>query len=148
MKRGILPPTYFMIFLILSIIFHFILPIKKIIPTPVKYFGILPIVFGIIINIWADQLFKKKKTTVNPHEKPSYFETKGPFSFSRHPMYMGMAAILFGVSILLGSIIAFIFPIIFIIITETRFISLEEKNCEKTFGERYKQYRKKVRRWI
>ncbi|MDD5173200.1 MAG: methyltransferase, partial [Patescibacteria group bacterium] len=65
------------------------------------------------MNIWTDNIFKKGKTTVKPHEKPSTLIVSGPFRLSRHPMYLGMAAILFGVSILLGSLTLFIFPIIF-----------------------------------
>ena len=148
MKSKILPPTYFIVLLLLSIGLHFVFPIKKIIFPPYTYLGILLIIFGIVINIWADALFKKSKTTVKPHEKPISLETSGPFHISRHPMYLGMAAILLGVSVMLGSLIPFLFLIIFIIIMETKFILIEEKNLEKTFGKKYLDYKKKVRRWI
>ena len=106
------------------------------------------IIFGIVINIGADALFKKAKTTVKPHEMPSYLEVKGPFQISRHPMYLGMAAILFGTAILLGSLITFIFPVFLAILMDIIFITEEEQNLEKVFGEQYLDYRKKVRRWI
>ena len=106
------------------------------------------IIFGIILNIWADALFKKRKTTVKPHEKPTSFEISGPFRISRHPMYLGMAAILLGTSIILGSLISFLFPIIFIILMEIMFIRIEEKNLEKVFGKKYLDYKRKVRRWV
>ena len=148
MKNKILPPTYFMIFLLLSAGLHFIFPIKRLIFTPYTYSGTILIVLGIILNIWSDQLLKKKKTTVKPFEKPTSLETSGPFKISRHPMYLGMASVLLGVSIVLGSLITFIFPIIFIITAEKMFISVEEKNLEKTFGKKYLDYKNKVRKWI
>ena len=148
MKNKILPPRYFIIFLLLTIGLHFIFPIKKIIFPQYTYLGWLLIMFGIILNIWSDLLFKRKKTTVKPHKTPSSLEISGPFRISRHPMYLGMAAILLGVSVMLGSLISFLFSIIFIIIMETKFISMEEKNLEKTFGKRYVDYKRKVRRWI
>ena len=148
MKTKIMPPTYFMILLFLSIGFHFVLPIKKIIYAPYSYLGILLIFFGIAINIWADYIFKKRKTTVKTHKMPTHFETAGPFSITRHPMYLGMAAALFGVGIYLGSLITFLCPIIFIILMEALFIPAEEKNLEKIFGEKYLNYKRKVRRWI
>ena len=104
--------------------------------------------FGIILNIWSDLLFKKKKTTVKPHKTPSLLVISGPFRISRHPMYLGMVAILLGTAILHGTLITFLFPIIFIILMEIVFISTEEKNLEKAFGEKYLNYKKKVRRWI
>lgn len=143
-----MPPTFFIIFLILSIILHFIIPIKKIICPPYTHFGGFLILFGVVLNIWADSLFKKRKTTVKPHKIPTFLETSGPFKISRHPMYLGMAAILLGVTIIYGTLITFLFPIAFIILIEIKFIPIEEKNMEKAFGKRYFDYKKKVRRWI
>lgn len=148
MISKILPPTYFFVLLLLSIGFHFIFPVMKIIQSPYTYFGIILIVFGTVINIWADSLFKKNKTTVKPHEKPTSFEATGPFRISRHPMYLGMAAILLGLAIFLGSLITFIFPVFFIILMEIMFIPFEEKNLEKAFRKDYLNYKEKVRRWI
>jgi len=148
MKKQIMPPTYFLIFLTLSILLHFIFQIKKIIFYPYSQIGWLFIIFGGILNIWADRLFKKNKTTVKPKEKSTKFITNGPFKISRHPMYLGMIAILLGTAIIHGSLIGFIFPIIFIIIIETLFIPLEEKIMEKTFKRKYLDYKNKVRRWI
>ncbi len=101
MKNKILPPTYFLMSLALIIGLHFIFPITRIIPLPYNWFGIFLIVFGGVINIWTDNIFKKEKTTVKPYEKPSILIVSGPFRFSRNPMYFGMAVILLGVTVLL-----------------------------------------------
>jgi len=137
-----------MVLLLLSIGLNFLLPIKQILYSPYTYLGIMPILFGIVINIWADALFKKRSTTVKPHETPTYFETSGPFRISRHPMYLGMVAILLGVAVLLGSLTSFLSPVLFITLMDKIFIPMEERNMEKTFGDKYMDYKKKVRRWI
>jgi protein-S-isoprenylcysteine O-methyltransferase Ste14 len=59
-----------------------------------------------------------------------------------------MAITLFGVSILTGSLVTFIFPLLFIILTEIFVIPTEEKNLERKFGKRYLEYKKQVRRWL
>ena len=146
--RKIMPTTYFIVFLLLSLGCHFVFPIIRFIFSPYNYLGFGLIIFGIIINLWTDLLFKKKQTTVKPHEMPSFFVTTGPFKLSRHPMYLGMLSILLGLAIFLGSLITFVFPVIFIIIMEKRFIPLEEKNLEKKFGNKYTDYKKRARRWI
>jgi len=79
---------------------------------------------------------------------PNFFVASGPFKLSRHPMYLGMMSILLGFAISQGSLIPFVFPVIFIIIMEKRFILLEEKNLEKKFDNQYIDYKKRVRRWI
>ena len=148
MKNKILPPTYFLIFLALIAGLHFIFPITKIIHSPYNWLGIVLIIFGSAVNLWADSIFKKEKTTVKPHEKPSVLIVSGPFRLSRHPMYLGMTAILFGIAILLGSLTSFILLVIFVILMQKLFIPTEEKNLEATFGQKYLDYKKKVRCWF
>jgi len=149
MKKGkILPPTYFYIFLLLAIGLHFILPIKKFIKTPYNYIGILLISTGTWLNIWADRLFKNKHTTVKPSEKSSFLIEEGPFVFSRNPMYLGMVIILFGLAVLLGSIMPFIMPFAFYILISITFIPQEENALEETFGQSFVEYKKRVRRWL
>ena len=135
-------------FILLSIILNFFFPIRRIIIQPYNYLGIILILFGLVIDVWAWVLFRREKTTLNPYKIPSRLETKSIFKISRNPMYLGMDIILLGVSVLLGSLITFIFPIIFIILIEKLFINLEEKNLERKFGKEYLDYKKEVRRWI
>jgi len=148
MKFKWMPTQYFFCLLVLAVITHFIIPIVKIIYSPYIYLGILFIILGVVFNLWADTLFKKNKTRVKPHESPTSLQTSGPFRISRNPMYLGMLIILIGVSILLGSLSTFLFPILFIVLMESIFISFEEKNLEKAFGEKYLEYKKSVRRWF
>ncbi len=144
----LMPTAYFVIILVLSITFHFIFPIKKIIYLPYNLFGIILIIFGFIINIWTDSLFKRHETTVKPHKAPRALIIKGPFLISRHPMYLGMLAVLLGIAILLGSLITFIFPVLFVILMEILFIKMEERILEREFRDKYREYKSKVRRWI
>ena len=148
MKRKIMPPTYFMILLVLSVIFHFLFRDSRIIFLPLGYIGLALVLFGIVINLWTDSMFKRKKTTVKPHETPSVMIKSGPFGISRHPMYLGMTSILIGACVFLGSWVTFVFPLVFVVIIETLFIPMEEKNLKKIFGKGYEDYRKTVRRWI
>lgn len=141
------PPTCFYLIFFLIIVFH-ILFLIIIIKPPFSYFGVIPLFIGILFNIWADKIFKTKKTTVKPNKNPTKLIMEGPFKISRHPMYFGMFIILFGIAIVLGSIILFIFPIIFIILMRIKYIPFEEEQLEKKFKHKYTAYKKRVRRWI
>jgi protein-S-isoprenylcysteine O-methyltransferase Ste14 len=148
MANRFMPPTYFAVLLLFSIGSHFTFPLLKFIFPPWNYIGMLVILFGIMLNLWTDSLFKNNKTTVKPHQMPAHFIDFGPFILSRHPMYLGMMSILLGTAIMLGSIITFAFPILFVLIMEKMFIPMEEKNLEKKFGSKYLNYKRRVRRWI
>jgi protein-S-isoprenylcysteine O-methyltransferase Ste14 len=103
---------------------------------------------GIGLNLWADKLFKKENTTVKPFLDPSALLSEGPFRFSRHPMYLGMVIALAGIAMVLGSLTAFLAPLAFFITMEIIFIPIEEKAMENIFGQKYLDYKKRVRQWL
>ncbi|MDH3267594.1 MAG: isoprenylcysteine carboxylmethyltransferase family protein [Ignavibacteria bacterium] len=146
--KKILPPTHFYIYLIIAIILHYTVPLIQIFNYPYYLIGFLFFIIGAVLNIWADQLLKKQKTTVKPNEKPTVLIETGAFKISRNPMYFGMAVILFGAGFILGSIISFIGVVLFVAAMEIAFIPMEEKNLSEQFGEEFEAYKKKVRRWI
>ena len=140
--------TYLIILLILSIWMSFALPISAVLYAPYTYFGAVIIGFGLAVAFWGRSLFVKGKTTLSPYELPTSLVTDGPFRISRNPMYLGMAAILLGAAVMLGTLVAFASPVLFVMIIGASFIPNEEQKLEKIFGERYRKYKKKVRRWI
>ncbi|MBN1455126.1 MAG: isoprenylcysteine carboxylmethyltransferase family protein [Methanomicrobia archaeon] len=149
MNAKLVPPTVFYTLLLLSVVSHIVVPTVMLIRPPYSFILGLPLIlFGACLNIWADALFKKRNTPVKPMEMPVAFVTDGPFRISRHPMYLGMAAILLGVAVLLGSILPFTFPILFVALMERLFVPLEEENLERAFGDDYRAYKQRVRRWI
>ena len=143
-----IPPLYFFVLLLVSIGLGVYLPVLKIVYSPFTYVGAAPIAIGVVLNLWADSLFRKNKTTVKPHLKPSALMASGVFRVSRNPMYLGMVLILFGVSICVGTITALVSPVLFFLISERQFIPLEEGAMENVFGERYLEYKQRVRRWL
>ena len=143
-----MPTTYFLVLLLLSIASYFFLPIAKFIHFPLNLIGIVPLIFGIVLNLRADAMFKKDETTVKPYLKPTVLQDKGPFAISRHPMYLGMFSILLGTAILLGVVTAVILSFVYVGLMEWIFMPTEEKNLQEAFGDQYLEYRKRVRRWI
>lgn len=146
--QKIMPTTYFIAMLVLSIVLHFIYPIKKVLYPPFTYTGFLLILFGAAINLWTDWLFKRHETPVKPYLEPESLITSGPFRISRHPMYLGMTSVLLGVTLVHGTVVTFPFPIFYVVLMEVLFIPFEEENLVKIFGKEYLDYKHKVRRWI
>jgi len=111
-----------------------------------RLLGIVPLAVGILLNIWADQLFKVADTTVKPYLPSKAFITDGPFALSRHPMYVGAVLMLAGLGVLLGTLTPFVVPPAVFVLLRVRFIGPEERNMERHFGEAYAEYRRRVRR--
>jgi protein-S-isoprenylcysteine O-methyltransferase Ste14 len=148
MMRKLLPPAYFLCTISLAVILHFSLPGRQILTSHWRLVGLAPLVIGVTLNLLADRAFKKHDTTVKPFEESTALVTDGVFGITRNPMYLGMVLILFGVSMLLGSAAPFAVVLILAALLDRVFIAPEEQKLQDTFGEQFRQYRKRVRRWI
>jgi protein-S-isoprenylcysteine O-methyltransferase Ste14 len=63
-------------------------------------------------------------------------------------MYVGFVALLMGCSILSGNLLSFLSPLFLFVILNWMFIPYEEEKMENTFGGKYLDYKKRVRRWL
>ena len=148
MKKKTLPPTYFLAAIVLAVALHFVLPGWQLLGFPWRLLGLLPLFVGIGFNLLADQTFKKHNTTVRPFEQSSALVTTGVFCITRNPMYLGMALILCGIALLLGSASPFAVVVVLPILFDRKFITAEEAMLDETFGDHFREYRNRVRKWI
>ena len=142
------PPSYLLIAIILIVIFHFTLPVTTLIPPPWTLLGIIPLAAGIVINVSADQTFHEVNTAVCPFEASSVLVTCGPYRFTRNPMYLGFTLVLFGVSMILGSLTPYVVVIAFALLMDRKFIRMEERKLAVTFGMQWEGYKTFTRRWL
>lgn len=105
---------------------------------------------GIILLLVAVGAFAQVGTTVNPI-RPSEADalvTDGLYRVSRNPMYLAMALILFGGAFLVGNLASFAAPVLFVWVITVSQIKPEERALEEVFGDAFRMYRQRTRRWI
>jgi protein-S-isoprenylcysteine O-methyltransferase Ste14 len=83
-----------------------------------------------------------------PGREPARLVSDGPFRFSRNPIYISLAVMYTGLSVAFNTFWPLAFLIFAIVIVDRKIILQEEKFLEKKFGEGYRSYKLKVRRWI
>ena len=113
-------------------------------------FGLVFLIIAVIIIILSINKFRAIKTTISPLKpnNTSSLVITGIYKHTRNPMYLGLLLILFSTALLLNNFISFlILPLFIIFITKNQILP-EEEALENMFGEKYKNYKKKVRRWI
>ena len=147
-KKILLPPEYFIFSILAVTILHFIIPIKILIEYPWNLLGLIPLIISGLLNLISDKQLKEANTTVKPFESSSNLITTGAYAITRNPMYLGMTLFLIGESIILGSVFPFLIPLLFGILMNEKFIKREERMLGEKFGNKYKIYKKNVRRWI
>jgi len=146
--KKVLPPTCFLGAIVLAALLHFLLPLHQLIVFPWRLLGLVPLVIGVVLNLLADRAFKKHGTTVKPFEESNTLVTGGVFGVTRNPMYLGMALILLGIALILGSVTPFAVVLLLIVLLDRSFISREEQMLADIFGDQFRQYRQRIRRWI
>lgn len=90
----------------------------------------------------------RHRTTVIPHHPVAQLVTTGIYRLTRNPMYTGMAVASIGGALLVGSY----WPLLTLpaaVLTVRRIvIEPEERYLAERFGQRYAEYRSRVRRWL
>lgn len=146
--KKLIPPILFLICIVGMVLVRNIITIKKIIPEPYNYIGVVFIAIGLIFTIKVRKQFDKTDTEIHTFKKPRKLVTTGLFKVSRNPIYLGFTISLLGVWMLLGTLLPILGCLLFILITNYWYIPHEERIMEKTFGLEYEIYKSKVRRWI
>jgi protein-S-isoprenylcysteine O-methyltransferase Ste14 len=93
-------------------------------------------------------LFRRRHTTVHPHQDASQLVTTGLYRFSRNPMYLGMLLALAGLALWCGQPFLLVFPAAFLLVMNNYVIPGEEQRLHTIFGEEYARYLRKTRRWL
>ncbi len=143
-----LPPVYFLVALAAMALLDFVLPVLPVLVWPYRHVGIGVGALGLALAGWAALLFRRAGTGIVPFSPATVLVIRGPYRFSRNPMYLGLSAALLGAAILMGSLTPFLVIPAFMALIADRFIGPEEAMLEKTFGSAYAEYKAKVRRWL
>ncbi len=100
-----------------------------------------------IASVWQ---FYRHKANIDPQQldKTTTLVTSGIFRVSRNPMYLSLLLMLSGWALWLGNLLAWTGVAVFVFLMNRFQISQEEAYLEKQFGEDYRRYKSKVRRWI
>ena len=147
MKTLIPPPIVTIVFLFVIFFTKDLFRFSASLPSSL---GSIIIFAGLMIIFIAARQFKKANTTINPLKpnNATVLVSKGVFSYSRNPMYLGMLLIIIGFSIIHNLLAIIVIMPIWIIYMTYFQIFPEEKAMEILFEEDYLNYCKKTRRWI
>lgn len=105
---------------------------------------------GVALMGLGGMAFRRAKTTSNPikPEAASSLVITGVYRHTRNPMYVGAAVVLVGWAFYLGSLPAFVGPVVFVLYI-TRFqIIPEERVLRGKFGPEFAEYQARVPRWL
>ena len=110
--------------------------------------GLILALAGFAIIVTAAIQFRRAKTNIEPWKPTTEIVTGGVYAISRNPIYLGMAIGYLGLSLLTDRLLTLAGLPIALIVMHYGVILREEHYLEIKFGERYRAYKQRVRRWI
>jgi protein-S-isoprenylcysteine O-methyltransferase Ste14 len=142
------PPITFAVPLIAGLLIGRWCPLVALPAFASRVAGGILVAAGLAFGGWARILFLRRGTTVLPFRPTTVFVAEGPFRVSRNPIYLGFVSIYIGVSLLFRSVWPLVFlPFVVLVIQKTAIVR-EEAYLERRFGEEYRDYKARVRRWL
>lgn len=105
---------------------------------------------GVLVMVMAAKTFRQHQTTLSPLnlDGVSALVKHGVFRYSRNPMYLGMIALVLGLSLAWFSAWGFVFSVALLIYLDRFQIRPEEKALKAQFGSAFEDYIQKTPRWI
>jgi protein-S-isoprenylcysteine O-methyltransferase Ste14 len=123
--------------MIVSFVYTVFLPLQ--LGTTWLYSGLIIYLFGIVFTIVAVLNF-----ATSPKDKVI---TKGLYSFTRNPTYIGMILMQIGLGIACSSWLYLLLTVVLAILLNAN-LSAEERYCSYRYGDDYRKYINKTPRWI
>jgi protein-S-isoprenylcysteine O-methyltransferase Ste14 len=132
---------------LIQLIFPIVIHSMKLVSV-IKISGIVFFAIGVFFACWSLFIFHKGHTTTTPGEESNILVTKGPYLFTRNPMYISLTLAYLGEAGLLTQLWpVLVLPLMFVYLNRV-VIPLEENLLKKVFDGQYETYCKRVRRWL
>lgn len=119
-------------------------------PAPVRYGVGWAIVGGAFLGlgVWSVVLFRRSGQSEIPWKPTPSIVERGPYRLTRNPMYLQMILICVGLSLLLETWWVLLLTPLVAWALQRFAILPEEAYLERKFGDRYRAYKRRVRRWL
>jgi protein-S-isoprenylcysteine O-methyltransferase Ste14 len=142
------PPLIYGVIFGLGLLLHQIVPLTIPPALPTGAVGLFFLGGGVLLLVWSNVLFQRAHTSLVPIKPTAALVMSGPYQRTRNPMYLGLLCVYIGVAFWFGLAWAlFLVPLV-VLAVQSLAIAKEEHYLEHRFGDAYRQYRTRVRRWI
>jgi len=114
-----------------------------------QYMGVALFIAGLTILIVCIARFGMEgKGTLSPIDPTTKLVVGGLYKLSRNPMYVGVMLILTGESLFVQNRVLWFYALAIFASFHVFIVAHEEPRLRKDFGQEYKDYCARVRRWL
>ena len=146
----IFPPLIYIVALGIGFLLQWLVPlsVSQSWRSPGRVVGYALVAIGLALMGSAVGLFFRAGTTPNPTQPTTTLVFRGPYRFTRNPMYVGNMVVTAGIGLAGNTWWPLVMAFVASAIVRRVVIAREEQYLEHKFGEPYVEYTKRVRRWL
>jgi protein-S-isoprenylcysteine O-methyltransferase Ste14 len=145
------PPLLFGIPWLVGVVLGWIFPVR-LLPSAAlpaaRAIGNVDALLAIALGVWAARTFRSAATTPNPYRPTTAITAGGPYRYTRNPMYVGMLLLYLALTVIANTPWPLLWLPFVLIAMRRGVIDREERYLEGKFGDEYRAYRARVRRWL
>jgi len=115
---------------------------------PAGWLGTMVFVLALALLAWAIVTITRAGSNVPTNLPTTTIVERGPYRFTRNPIYLGMFLGLIGLGIAFDNLWLLMMLVPFALVIGYGVVAREEAYLERKFGGVYRGYRSRVRRWL
>jgi protein-S-isoprenylcysteine O-methyltransferase Ste14 len=116
--------------------------------TEWRWSGLVLVIAGIALLVMGRRALLRAETNVNPFKPTMSIVTAGPYRFTRNPLYLGVTLIYCGLALVSNTWWGFVLLVPVLLLIHFGVVAREERYLERKFGDSYRRYRTRVRRYL
>jgi protein-S-isoprenylcysteine O-methyltransferase Ste14 len=116
--------------------------------VPGGWLGVGVFVLALALFAWAIITMTRGGSNVPTNRPTTTIVENGPYRFTRNPIYLGMFLGVIGLAIAFDTLWLLLMLVPFALVIRFGVVAREEAYLERKFGDVYRGYRSRVRRWL
>ena len=142
------PPVLYGAALIAALVLNWFWPLPIFRASVVRWLGIAVMALGLAVVLRVFRTMRAAGTNVDPRRPTTAIVTTGLFRFSRNPIYVGLTLTYLGLTLAFNTWWGLVLLVPVLMTMHRGVVLREERYLEQTFGEQYRQYYCRVRRYL
>jgi protein-S-isoprenylcysteine O-methyltransferase Ste14 len=143
------PPFAWALAVLAGLALHWLMPLPFMPPAvSARWAGGVVFAAALALFAWAIVTITRAGSNVPTNTPTTTIVDTGPYRFTRNPIYIAMFGGLVGLAMAFDSLWLLAALVIFALIIRIGVVAREEAYLERKFGDVYRQYRSRVRRWL
>jgi protein-S-isoprenylcysteine O-methyltransferase Ste14 len=143
------PPLAWGMAVMVGLALNWLVPLPLLhVRLPAGWLGAAVFVLALALFAWAIVTITRAGSNVPTNRPTTTIVESGPYRYTRNPIYLGMFLGLLGLAIAFDTLWLLLLLVAFAIVIRYGVVAREEAYLDRKFGEVYRGYCSRVRRWL